>query len=46
MLKNVKQYKFRANEQQKRAFLNSFYGELGATQAMIFVNSKITAEFI
>jgi superfamily II DNA/RNA helicase len=42
----VKQFKIKANEQQKRAFLNRFYGELGATQAMIFVNAKKTAEFL
>lgn len=36
----------RANEQKKRAFLNSFYSELGYSQAMIFVNAKKTAEFL
>ena len=45
-LKNVTQCYMKATEQKKRDLINRFYLELGTSQAMIFVNTKKTAEFL
>ena len=45
-LENVKQFKIALKSEEKMQFLYEFYGRIGESQAMIFVNHKETAEKI
>ena len=45
-LENVKQFKIALKSEEKMQFLVEFYGNIGESQAMIFVNHKETAEKI